>query len=169
MARQAQVRGRPGRARRQPTNWTRSMATGPTTVAAGTKALIATIALSNPGIGETIRRTRGIVLFTSDQNTDEDYNGALGFIVVNDLAIAAGAGSIPGPVTEASDDGWFVWQPLAGRFETNEQAYPPPYMIDSKAMRRVEEGFTVAVMAENSHVTFGMDVTCGFSVLSSLS
>ena len=41
--------------------------------------------------------------------------------------------------------------------------------FDSKAMRRIEEGFTVAIVAENSHATQGQFFQCGFSLLSSLS
>jgi len=99
---------------------------------------------------------------------DIDRLGALGFVVVNDLAVAAGVASMPGPVTDASDDGWFVWQPFMSRktgattFESVEERF------DSKAMRRIEEGFTVAVIAENSNPTQSIEITVGFSILTSL-
>ncbi len=156
---------------RAPTNWARSEAAVYTVVAAGTKVLLATIVLSNPGINETIRRTRGRFSVHSDQASGgEPQLGALGFIVVNDLAIAAGAASIPGPVTDASDDGWFVWEPFQsfGFNGTVGTLFDRSYMFDSKAMRRVEEGFTIALMVENANGTTGLNIACGTSLLTSL-
>ena len=52
-----------------------------------------------------------MIMVGSDQvAVVEQQIGALGFIVVSDLAIAAGAASIPSPGFNGSDDGWFVWQ-----------------------------------------------------------
>ena len=157
---------------RAPTNWARSVATGYVTIAAGTKVLLATVILSNPGINETIRRTRGRFSVHSDQAVGgEPQLGALGWIVVNDLAIAAGAASIPGPVTDASDDGWFVWEAFAsfGFNGTGGQLFDRSYQYDSKAMRRVQEGFTIALMVENANATTGFNISCGTSILTSLS
>ncbi len=76
-----------------------------------TKILLGVFVLSNVGIGETVRRTIGNIWVVSDQAAaDEVQVGAFGCIVVTDLAAAAGAASIPGPFTDANDDGWFVWQ-----------------------------------------------------------
>ena len=128
------------------------------------------VILSNPGIGETVRRTRGWLSINSDQvAAPEEQLGAFGIMVVNDLAIAAGAASIPGPVTDASDDGWFVWVPLlrAGPLATSLESLNVEF--DSKAMRRVEEGFGIAFMVENASATDGLKIACGVSLLSSLS
>jgi len=118
-----------------------------------------------------VRRTRGLFSVASDQAAaGESQLGALGFIVVSDLAVAAGAASIPGPVTDASDDGWFVWVPFGQesiRAAGGPQSFQ--YEFDSKAMRRVEEGFAIAIMVENAHATEGLDFWCGTSLLSSLS
>ncbi len=161
--------------RRQPTNWARSVAAAYVTIPLSSKALITTVLLSNPGIGETVRRTRGVLSVVSDQSASLEVQlGAFGMVVVNDLAVAAGAASIPGPVTDASDDGWFVWLPImqtgaapAGGGAT--QSLPQRYEFDSKAMRRVEEGFAIALMIENSSATNGLAVACGISILTSLS
>ena len=134
-------------------------------VAGNTKVLAATGVLSNPGIGETIRRTRGIIGWRSDQTAvDEDQIGAFGAIVVSDLAIAAGVASIPGPDTDASDDGWFVWQPLLSGFEFQSGTGVifrtfQIFEFDSKAMRRVEEGFSQAFVVENGSAN---GATCAF-------
>ena len=171
MARTPARRFAGSRAHRQPTSWGRLVPTAFTVVPAASKVLLATFVLSNPGIGETVRRTRGIVSVRSDQTSlPEIQLGAVGFVIVSDLAIAAGAASIPGLVSDASDDGWFVWQPFgqslsaAASFTTNWQ-----WLFDSKAMRRIEEGFTIAVMAENAHATNGLSVHVSTSLLASLS
>ena len=142
------------------------------TVPAATKVLLTSLSLANPGIGETVRRTRGLLYIQSDQSASaEEQTGAMGFVVVTDLALAAGAASIPGPHTDSSDDGWFVWQPFmqAGLQQPLSAVHGTGYDFDSKAMRRVQEGSGIAVMVENSHATFGLEVLIGFGLLSSLS
>jgi len=119
-----------------------------TAVAAGAKVLLATIALSNPGINETVRRTRGWI--NVNQTLSGTKLGALGFVVVNDLAIAAGVASMPGPFTDADDDGWFVWQAYGGSRPLTTASESHIFEFDSKAMRRVEEGFGIAVIAETA-------------------
>ena len=91
----------PQRARRQPSSWSRVVPQSLSLVAPLTKVLVNVIVLSNPGIGETVRRTRGMIILQSDQSTsDETQFGAMGFVVVSDLAIAAGAAAIPGPFSD---------------------------------------------------------------------
>ena len=146
------------------------MAPVPVVVPAATKVLLVVVALSNPGINETIRRTRGLVSIASDQTAaPEDQNGAFGAMVINDLAVAAGAASIPGPVTDANDDGWFLWVPFVRSFPAVNGIESREYQFDSKAMRRVEEGFAIAFMVENASATDGFNIACGISLLSSLS
>ncbi len=157
-------RGRSG------TNWFRVI-DSETAVAEGTKVLLASGVLSNAGINEVVRRTRGRILITSDQATIvENVMLAFGMIVVSDLALAAGAASIPGPITDASDDGWFVWEGFPTLVSTTDgstsfavQYYGEPF--DSKAMRRIPEGFGVAFMAEATGG--GAEVALAISVLTS--
>jgi len=152
------------------TDWGRIINTGFTTIPAGTKALMFVVALSNPGIMETIRRTRGMISIASDQAAGlEAFQGAVGFMVINDIALAAGAASIPGPVTDDNDDGWFVWQPFMQTSVNvvNGGIVSRVLEFDSKAMRKVEEGFGIAVMVENSSATTGFQITTAFSMLSS--
>ncbi len=157
-------------ARRQPTIWSRVVSVGFTTIGVSTKTLFTTSILNNPGIGETVRRTRGAICVISDQFAEPEAQfGALGMVVVSDIAIVAGAASIPGPVTEAQDDGWYVWQPfLAGNASNGvnpDHKNPQQYFEwDSKAMRRIEEGFGVAVMIENASsihaFRIGIQISC---------
>ncbi len=159
--------------RRAPTSWSRTVSVDTLTVAAGTKAVLTTLTLSNPGIGETIRRTRGTLFVRSDQiGAVEEQFGAFGQVVVSDLAIAAGAASIPGPVTDAGDDGWFLW----GGFLNAQNSAATQigqgggrFDFDSKAMRRIEEGFGAVFMVENASATDGIQVAVVLSTLSSLS
>ncbi len=159
------------RSARKPSTWSRTVSTAPLTVAAGTKAVFTTFVLNNVGIGETVRRTRGAIMVASDQTSNFEFQfGALGFVVVSDLAIAAGAASIPGPVTEAQDDGWFVWQAFLRASSQSVSKNALQYFeFDSKAMRRIEEGFGVAVMVENAHATHGMQVALQVSMLTTIS
>ena len=141
------------------------------TVAPGTKALIAMFALGNPGISETVRRTRGLIAVSSDQLAAiEEQVGAFGLMKVNNIALAAGAASIPGPVTDDSDDAWFVWVPFAQRSVSANATgtrQSTVYEFDSKAMRTVEEGFGLAVMVENAHAVHGLNIQLAMSLLSS--
>ena len=102
------------RGTRKGTDWFRRTTGAYVTVAAASKVLVSSGTPSNPGITETIVRTRGGFSIASDQaGASESQIGAMGLMVVNDLALAAGAASIPGPVTDRNDDGWFVWEPFA--------------------------------------------------------
>jgi len=139
-------------------------------VGAATKVLLTSVVLSNPGINETVRRTRGVISIRSDQSlADEEQTGAYGLVVVSDLAIAAGAASIPGPITDASDDGWFVWVPFCRSRRSTDSLNADQFFYDSKAMRRIEEGFSVVVMVENASATDGLRILDAISLLSSLS
>jgi len=155
------------------TNWSRLVPTTSTVVAAGTKIVLTTFVLDNPGISETVRRTRGRFFFASDQGSStEEVHGAWGAVVVTDAAAAAGVASMPGPVTDASDDNWFVWEPfgnmLANVATGNIAATNEPLVdFDSKAMRKVATGFQLAFIVENSSGSTGFRICVALSLLSS--
>ncbi len=133
------------------------------TVPVSSKVLLGTFSLSNAGIGETIRRSLGQLYVVSDQaSASENQFGAFGIIVANDIALAAGAASIPGPFTDANDDGWLVWQGFSQslRFGTavGFEDMGTQYAYDSRAMRRVDEGFGLAVMVENGDAAHVLNV-----------
>ncbi len=142
-----------------------------TAVASGTKVLLFTFVLSNPGISETVRRTRGFLSVISDQSAVmQQQNGAFGMMVVTDLAVAAGVASIPGPVTDASDEGWFVWMGISQMTGSTiggnvTHSVLPSYPFDSKAMRKVSEGFAIVGVFEA--LSQGTEVGVAVSLLSS--
>ncbi len=122
----------------------------------GTKVLAGSLSLSNANIDETVLRTVGMIAVTSDQViATEDQIGAFGLIVVNERAIAAGAASIPGPITDISDDGWFVHVPFSQEFTFITAAGFHPsgsteHKFDFKSKRIVEDGFAIAIMYEST-------------------
>ncbi len=143
-------------------------------IAAGTKVLIATISLSNPGIGETILRSRGMLTWMTDapSSANEMQIGAFGAIVVSDPAIAVGITAIPGPGvgSEGGDDGWFIHQTFASKtLISNVDAVSHMIMIDSKAKRKIDDGFAIAFVVENVHTTHGFRILLAMRVLSQLS
>ncbi len=107
----------------------------------------------------TIVRTRIAHYVRSDQvAADEDYIGAVGMAVVTDQALAIGVTAVPTPLTDAASDSFFLWNAIAGHleFETNAGYRNTGEMaqVDSKAMRKVEDGFDVAVTIENGSSPF---------------
>ena len=160
------------RRQRAPSTWSRIVSSVVITVPAASKVIITVLTLNNPGIGETIRRTRGRLFVWSDQVADlEEQFGAFGAIIVSDVAAGVGSAAVPGPFTEAADDGWYMWIPIVQRHidTTIAPALGFAYEFDSKAMRRVEEGYQSVFVVENGHPTFGLKAALGVSSLSSIS
>ncbi len=138
-------------------------------VAATTKVLIASAAGSPAGVDLTILRTRGIAAFIPSAPTvDRFSSGAFGFIIVSAQAIAAGVASIPGPATNADNDGWFVHEwfmtqmefgtAVGIQFDAAQQR-----LYDSKAKRILQEGESIAMVAEvlsGSSVDFATNFRC---------
>jgi len=112
----------------------------------------------------TVTRTRGFLHVESDQVAgDESYQVALGCCVVSDQASAIGVTAVPTPFTDLGSDLWFVHEILASSFEILsavgvETATGVFARVDSKAMRRVEEGQDVLTVIENSSLGSGSSV-----------
>jgi len=146
---------------RRQTNWIGSADQGLTTIAAGAKQLNQSFA-PDGGAGVvaaplTITRTVGQITATTVANPGADGQviGAVGFCVVTDLAIAAGAGSIPGPITNQDWDGWFVHRFFFVNYEVETVVgtlmLGATVEFDSKAQRKIlDQAYGVAVMVENS-------------------
>ena len=139
-----------------------------TTLAASSKILVGGFTISTESFEETILRTRIELYVISDQSSLHEFQtGAFGMYVVSDLAFAAGIASIPDPFTDGSDDGWFVHQTIvsSGVLGTSSEN-GDRYTIDSKAMRKIPEGSTVAIVMANSNVLHGFQFVAGIRMLS---
>ncbi len=127
----------------------------PVSVAASAKVLLGGFSLSSAGIDETILRTVGVVSTGTDNfHANRDVLGALGMIFVTDNAATVGITAIPGPITDASDDGWFLYVPFAQHVDSSDQTGINPnafnqIMFDSKAKRIGQGGQQIAIVIEN--------------------
>ena len=119
----------------------------------------------------TIVRTRFLVGIVSDQAAaSEDYAAAFGMAVVSDEAVAVGVTAVPTPITQMASDFWFVHQMMFGSFLFGDvtgfnESVMTQYEIDSKAMRKVDIGQDLVVVAEFSTVGSGSIVTAGGRML----
>ena len=153
-------------------SWSGFVSTAPTAVPAATKVLLGLLAPSNPGIDETVLRNVGSLEFHTDQTASgESQLGAVGIIVITDIAGGVGAASIPGPITDSSDDGWLLYVPLTARFTLLSSVGVRPDIghiihFDSKAKRVVHSGYTLAIMVENAHASNAFDISLIFRTLS---
>ncbi len=151
-------------------SWARIVSTALINVPAASKVLLSTGVLDNQGIDETILRSVGLIAVATDApGASESQIGAFGMIVVTDLAAAAGAASIPGPVTDGFDDGWLTYVPIAQEWDqasqVGRQQAAVQYHFDSKAKRVVSTGSSIAFMVENAHATFAFDILINMRML----
>jgi len=154
-------RSRPNR------DWAGVSSTGFTAVAASTKVLLGSFTLANPGIDETILRSVGTIAVESDQGAAvEDQIGAFGMVKVTDTAFAIGITAIPSPITDIADDGWFLYVPFA---MSGVQGSVPIGALtkdfDSRAKRVLEDGTTIAIVAENASASHGFSIAMVMRVL----
>jgi len=111
--------------------------------------------------GETVIRTRGMLGWLSDQATvDEEQFGAFGIAVVSEQAATVGATAVPHPVTDAAWGGWLYHTYFFSKLEFADATGVNPNImhtmaIDSKAMRKVDEGDRLITVVENIHATHG--------------
>ena len=119
----------------------------------------------------TIVRSRMTYQVTSDQiaNT-EDQVVAVGAAVVSVESVAIGVTAIPTPVTNADSDLWFLHQFLMGSFYVSSaigtgNRASPAVNIDSKAMRKVEEGQDIVFVVEFSSVGEGARIISAGRIL----
>ncbi len=103
----------------------------------------------------TIVRTRAEVLVKSDQEIASELQfGAYSECVVSDQAVAIGVTAVPTPVTDSTSDLFHVYQALLNAYEfqtaIGSANVGTRYEVDSKAMRKVEEGQDLIAVVENS-------------------
>ena len=155
---------------RRATDWgASSVATAFTGVSGSTVALLETF---TPIIGgETLIRTRGLLTIMSDQvTTQERQMGAVGIAVVTAQAESVGITAIPHPDTDAAWGGWLWHTYFARQMEfVTGAGFDPNWVqnivIDSKAMRKVDEDERIVVVVENSS-PHGMLINTSMRVLS---
>ncbi len=160
-----------GRGRRRATAWSGPFTMNLDDTGTGLHTLVTLV----PTEAETtIVRVRGSMIFQFLPDTVNDvYLGAIGLITVQAAASAAGSASMPGPVTDASNDGWF-WHSFVDFMASGVGAEVPGYGyrvdIDSKAMRKVNDNERVVMRLESTTHSAGVSVKVAgdFRVLSKL-
>jgi len=116
----------------------------------------------------TVIRTRGELLIRSDQTANtEDQGAAYGRAVVSDQAVAIGVTAIPTPVTDSGSDLWYVYQVLLNSTILSsavgfDGSPGKQYTVDSRAMRKVEDGQDIVSVLEGSGIGAG-SVVLGFT------
>ncbi len=120
----------------------------------------------------TIVRTRFLLGMSSDQAAaSERQVGGFGMAVVSDQANAIGVTAVPTPISDMGSDLWFVHQLLYNDFVFGtgvgfEDNVLAQYVIDSKAMRKVDIGQDLVVVAEfSSNGSGGFNITAGGRML----
>ncbi len=109
----------------------------------------------------TIIRTHLRIHIASDQLiADELQVAALGMCVVSDQALAIGVTAVPTPITDNNSDLWFLHQFLVGDFTLAtaigfDASGGHDSMVDSKAMRRVNDDEDVLLAVEVSAASNG--------------
>jgi len=100
----------------------------------------------------------------SDQTgVSENWESGLGIAVVTDQAAAIGVTAVPTPFTDLGSDEWLLHAVLDGRFEfitgvgfeANSVSPRGGALIESKAMRKVENGSDIVTVIENDSLSLG--------------
>ncbi len=109
-------------------------------------------------------RVVGQVSVRTDQvGSIEDVIGAWGMMVPTEEAVAIGITALPDPVGSVNSDAWVAYQGFQGGFLISSavgitgDAYSH-WRFDSRAMRKVEQGFDVVTVIANSSATAGLVV-----------
>ena len=128
-----------------------------TTLAAGGSAILSHVLTTAEKALRpfTVIRTRLIFHVASDQvSADETQACALGVAVVSDQAVAIGITAVPTPSTDRASDLWLVFDEMYSRVTVGGTAdsvgvYGVLRDVDSKAMRKVEEGSDIVIVQES--------------------
>ncbi len=125
----------------------------------GTSVLLT--ALSSTGLGYrpfTIVRARGYMHIVTDQSAaGESQRAAFGMAVVSEQAHAIGVTAVPTPVTDDESGLWFVYEwLLTATIATGIETEGAGMKIDSKAMRKVQEGDQVISVVQSGATSDGL-------------
>jgi len=126
------------------------------------KALLAVL-VHDPALDITVLRVRMALYIVTDQIVSGEIQaGAIGAISVTSDATAAGAASVPGPVSDPGAD-WFMYQPFTQKFLfSTAVAFTPnaanQIMVDSKAKRIIGPSQRIAIVCESNSDSEGFNV-----------
>ncbi len=140
------------------------------TVAAASAVLLASLGAAALALRPfTITRMRGTIIVASDQGAaNEEPQLVIGNGVFSDTAVAAGAASLPDPVSNPDGD-WFMFEDVPDGFHvgaTGVDTIWSSYQFDSKAKRKVGLDDDVAlVVANNSAADGGLIILSGRMLL----
>ena len=139
------------RAARRLTNWGAGPGgTGAANISTSSAVILgAGITFINAG---TIVRIRGEweCFLSSVTSAGDGFRGALGIGLASSAAFTAGIASLPTPITESNWDGW-MWHQFFGVHRGVADISAGSYLrgaIDSKAMRKVSDDFTIFAAVE---------------------
>jgi len=119
----------------------------------------------------TVIRIRGYMHVRSDQTgVSEGYQVAMGAAVVSDQSVAIGVTAVPTPYSDADSGAWMLHEEFAGHFTfVSGVGFEGDNGIgrkfDTKAMRKMDEGFQLIFVLENSSISLGTEVTLSGRVL----
>ena len=154
MARKSGFVRREGRMRRE-TLWVPIPPVSTNITGSGTSLIYTASAAEQALRPYTIVRTHLFLEFESDQlAATEDWWAAIGFAVVSDQASAIGVTAVPTPITDLGSDAWYLHQfgkgaILFGDLTGFQASTGKQVQVDSKAMRKVEDGFDNIVTIES--------------------
>ena len=97
----------------------------------------------------------------------ETQHAGFGVAVVSDQAVAIGVTAVPTPITDIGSDLWFAHRLMyADESNLTDRTRSGQFFeIDSKAMRKVEDGQTVIMVAELSSTGSGLQLVSGGRML----
>ncbi len=138
-------------------------ATTEVSLSAGTTLLHATLNAAALALRPfTVVRSIGSFWVSSDQVAATEFPfGAIGTLIADDRAVAAGVASVARPYSELADSDWFMNLPFATktRFVTAAGFDAPAYqqyMYDQRGQRKVTIGNDIAFVVENVNTSHGM-------------
>ena len=160
-----------GGARRRETLWFSGVGFSQGLAAPTSVALVASLNAAALALRPfTVIRTRGILrCFSDQQGASETYGASYGTAVVSDQATAIGVTAVPTPTVDNGSDLWYVYEFLIGRFifadATGLMSVGVERIVDSKAMRKVEDGQDLVQVVEgpSAGVTASGSTIAGFT------
>ena len=158
---------------RRATEWGFLSSTGTQNLAANTFIQAGSIsqALFGDSTPLTLIRTRGYLFVATDQAAaTETPLGAAGVVISTEAARVAGAASLPDPTADEDTGVWQTYVPFVNQFKlVNATGVDgnsgTMFMVDSKAMRKIDTGFALNLMISNASTLHGMVFAVNFRFL----